>query len=340
MNNKLKVCATILAATVTSAAHAGVVTQWSYNNQAGFSSWTGSTNTPTLTDDVAASGNSSTGDNSALNVNGNNILDTNGDLIVDNTDDALHTSLTWGTPAAGVGQGPRSSLDIESPVTGGIATNDWAWADGTNITHENWVIVGDALDKASVLDGLTLTPTAWNANPGDADPLAGAPYFAPQLSFGIDFWETPNGGTWNNATNQFDCPDGGVTGSGNNVNGCGDVFEITGLELLPLVPVIGADYIEFTVPFVMTTGAGAPIPGWSDTTYYVTTRLSGLTTLPSDYECANNAGICFGFVTEEEKSNELLAQFKVRTVPEPTALALFGLGLIATGFAGRRRRKV
>jgi hypothetical protein len=67
--------------------------------------------------------------------------------------------LTWGTPANGVGNGnPRSSLDIESPVTGGISTNDSAWADGTNITHENWVIVGDSLDKASVLDGLTLTP--------------------------------------------------------------------------------------------------------------------------------------------------------------------------------------
>jgi hypothetical protein len=339
MNTKLKVCATLLAASLTSAANAGVVTSWNYNNQAGFATWSGSTDNIYTADDVAATGNSATGDNSALSVNANNILDTNGDFIVDGNDDALHTSLTWGFPAQGAGN-PQSSLNIDSPVTGALNTNDWTWADGTNLTHENWVIVGDSLKTGSLFDGLTLTPSTWTTDPGDPSPLVDAPYFSPQLQFDISFLESANGGTWNAMTNQFDCPDGGVRGVGSNINGCGDIFALTIPEIAQDFVVFGDDFLEFTVPFVMLTADGNPIPGWSETTYYVTTRLSGLTTLAPQQCGANNSQLCAGFVTVEQQSNELLAQFKVRTVPEPTAIALFGLGLIATGFAGRRKRNV
>ncbi|QOL26505.1 PEP-CTERM sorting domain-containing protein [Thalassotalea sp. LPB0316] len=335
MKTKLKVCAGVLTAVLATSANAGIVTEWSYDNQAGFATWTGSTNTATTADDVTASGNSSTGANDLLSVNANNILDTNGDFAVDGTDNSLNTSLTWGIPAAGANSGdPKSSLDIDSPITGSISTNDWSWADGTSVMHENWVITGDSLKEATLLDGLTLTPTAWIAEPGDAgDPDAFAPYFAPQLQFGINFYETPN----KQVDQDGNCPNGEANYSGDNINGCGDIFEITGLSDLPFEPVVGADFIQFTVPFILTDDQGLPLTGWGDTVYYVTTRLSGLSTLPDGYECEDSAD-CFGFVTKEQETNTLLAQFKVSTVPEPAAIALFGLGLVATGFAGRRRR--
>jgi hypothetical protein len=337
MNTKLKVCATILAATLASVANAGVVTEWTYNNQAGFASWTGEGTTTTTADDVVASGNSSTGDNSALTVNSNNILDTNGNIIVDGTDNALHTTLTWGTPAAGANSGdPQSSLYIDSPVGGSISTNDWNWAQGTSMTHENWVITGDSLVSGSLFDGLTLTPTLWDALPGESDPTIDAPYFAPQLQFAMTFTETPNKGVDINGL----CPNGVANYIGDNANGCGDIFALTIPALAQDFVTFGDDFLEFTVPFVLLTATGQPIPGWSDTLYYVTTRLSGLTTLAPEQCGINGADLCAGFVTKEQQTNELIAQFKVRTVPEPTAIALFGLGLIVTGFAGRRKRNV
>lgn len=330
MNNiKLKVCATILAATLTSAANAGVVTEWDYSNQAGFSAWTGTTgaygDSSWTDDDVAASGDSSGG--------GTNILDTDLNGIVDGGDSPIATSLTWGTPAASSVSGLKSSLDITSPVNGGISTNDANWAAGTNITHQNWVINDDTLTSATILDGLSLMPTAWDADPGEEVALlAEAPYFAPQLQFGVNFIETPN---------LFDqnvtCPDGTENMQGDNINGCGDIFEIVGLEALPFVPVVGPDFLEFTVPFVLMDVNNAPIPGWSDTVYLVTTRLSGLTLLPDTYECSNELENCFGFVTVEETENVLEAAFKISTVPEPSTLAIFGLGIIGFGLSRRKK---
>jgi hypothetical protein len=339
MKTKLTVCAGILTALMAGSANAGVVTQWTYDNQAGFSSWTGETNTASANDDVDASGNSATGMDDPLSNNTGNILDTDGDMDVDGDDDALHTTLTWGTPAAGGSSGdPRSSLAVDSPITGNINTNQWSWADGTSVLHENWVIVGDSLLEATLLDGLTLTPTAWDANGSDEDLLTdNAPYFAPQLQFGINFYETPN----STVDQDGNCPNGmpnRVDGE-DNENGCGDIFEITGLADLPIAPVVGDDFIQFTVPFVLTDSNGIPLAGWGETIYYVTTRLSGLSTLPDGYECQDTSD-CFGFVTKEQETNTLLAQFKVSTVPEPATLALFGLGLIATGVAGRRKRRL
>jgi len=332
MKLKLKICAAVLATTMVSSVNAGVVTEWSYSNQAGFAAWTGESTPTYATDEVSASGNSATGGNDPLANNAGNILDTNLDGVVDANDLALNTSLTWGVPA-NVSSDPRSSLDITSPVNGAMSTNDWNWSNGTDIVHENWVIVGDSLETATVFDGLSLMPTAWDAfgdNP--ADLLASAPYFAPQLQFGINFFETPNGADQNGF-----CPDGNLHGQGDNINGCGDIFEITGLELLPLVPVVGPDFLEFTVPFVLTDALGVPVPGWGDTTYLVTTRLSGLTTLDDGYQCSNNQPTCFGFVTVEKSQNVLSAQFKVRTVPEPSTLAIFGLGIIGFGLSRRKK---
>jgi len=329
MNMKLKVCATILAATLTNAASAGVVTEWTYNNQAGFSDWTGTTDSygdsSWTDDDVAASGDSSGG--------GTNILDTNGDFIVNGDDSPLATTLSWGTPWVDSVSGLKSSLDITSPVEDSLTTNDWEWADGTDITHNNWIITDDSLVNATVLDGLTLTPASWEAYGDDENLLTdNAPFFAPQLQFGINFFETPN-----RYDQDVTCPDGNPNMADDNINGCGDIFEITGLEALPFEPVVGPDFLEFTVPFVLMDAFFQPIAGWGDTIYLVTTRLSGLTSLSDNYECSNEQESCYGFVTKEEQQNVLQAQFKIRTVPEPSTLAIFGLGLIGFGLFGRKK---
>lgn len=336
MNTKLKLLSGLLAVTLASTASANLITDWTYTNQAGFDSYTGTTNNIYASDDVSATGNSAGNNPNDLTDNAGNILNTDGDWLNGVAgDDALSTSLSWGTPAAGVASGdPQSSMNVDSPVTGAMATNDWAWSQGTAITHENWVIIGDSLTQASVLDGLVLVPTNWVDKGNDAahDALLtdSQPYFAPQLEFGINFFETPNGG----ANGQ--CPNGEANFQGDNAGGCGDIFEITGLESLPFSPIIGPDFIEFTVPFVLQNALG-PIPGWQDVEYFVTTRLSGLTTLPAGYTCSNNQASCFGFVTKEQASNVLDAQFKIQTVPEPSAIALFGLGLLITGFASKRK---
>lgn len=332
MNTKLKLAAAVLTATLASSASAGVVTEWNYANQAGFATWAGESTSTYANDEVVASGNSATGNAAdALTVNTGNILNTNGDLVIDASDNALHTNLTWGTPA-NLRTDPQSALEISSPVNGMLATNSSSWADGTDLTHENWIIVGDSLTSASVFDGLSLTPAAWDAYGSDESILtSNAPYFAPQLQFGINFFETVNG----SSTGM--CPDGNPHGQGDNINGCGDVFEITGLEALPFSPVVGPDFLEFTVPFVLTDATGTPLAGWGDTEYLVTTRLSGLTTLSSGYECSNGQTACFGFVTVEEQTNNLLAQFKVRTVPEPSTLAIFALSIIGFGLFGRKK---
>ncbi len=334
MNTKLKLLTGLLAITLASTASANLITDWDYVNQAGFDSVTGTTNTTFTGDDVSATGNSSGGDANDLTDNAGNILNTDGNWLNGVAgDDALHTSLTWGTPGNGFSSGdPQSSMSIDSPVMGAMETNDWNWSQGTSITHENWVIVGDSLTQASVLDGLILMPTDWVGKGDDAvyDALLmdSQPYFAPQLEFGINFFETPNGGT--------NCPNGEANNQGDNINGCGDIFEITGLELLPFAPVVGDDFIQFTVPFVLQNMFG-PIPGWNDVEYFLTTRLSGLTTLPADYSCSNNQDNCFGFVTVEQKTNLLNAQFRINTVPEPTGIALFALGLLVTAYASKKR---
>jgi hypothetical protein len=341
MNTKRKLCAAILTATLATTASAGVVTEWSYQNQAGFINWSGTTNTSYTSDDVAASGNSSVGPSeNDLSVNGNNIIDSNGDFVLDATDLALATKLTWGTPAAGTSSGdPQSSLELDSPLSGTMATNDSAFALGTGLTHENWVVVGDSLESGFVFDALALTPVAWN-DQGDStaelQDSANNPYFAPQLGFAMSFLETPNGQDGICVSG-----DGQANGQGNNINGCGDVFALT-IPVGATGVVVGDDYLEFSVPFFLQNAAGEAIVGWSDTEYMVTTRLSGLSVLGSEVSvCGNNDQLlCVGFITVEQATNELVAGFKISTVPEPTTVALFGLGLIATGFAGRKKRNV
>ncbi|AWL11671.1 hypothetical protein HMF8227_01190 [Saliniradius amylolyticus] len=299
-----------LFAGVTSAAQAGIVTNWNFSNQAGWLDWEPLGANPPIT----ASGSSDSG-----SVYGN-IIDSDEDGDVDGDDGPLPTLLEWGTAVST----DRSSLDVDSASEGSIVTNG-GFAPGTSITHNNFIINDDYLTNASLLDALLLEPTA--AMPGGV-PVPGQPALAftgPQLHFNILFFETQN----NNGGDPI-CPNGEPNFQGVNAGGCADIFVVD--NTIPAFPfVVGSDFVEFTVPFQVSLD-----PDW-DSMYYLTTRLSGLTTITDD-ACANVGAApgCVGFVTEERQENTLNAEFRI-TVPEPGTLAIFGLGLLGLGLAGRRR---
>jgi hypothetical protein len=107
-------------------AHAVLITQWSYTNEAGFASFTPAS-------EITASGSSGT------------ILD-------------LPSTLSWGTDNT-------SSLVANSPVNGVIETNG-APAAGVSLTHNNFPIaLGLSLETAVLRDVLQLTPLAPTGGP-------------------------------------------------------------------------------------------------------------------------------------------------------------------------------
>lgn len=117
-------------------AHAVLVTQWDYTNEAGFSDWA-------PVPDVTASGDS-------------------GDLL------NLPTTLSWGT-------NNESSLVADSPVSGTVDTNG-APANGVPLIHNNFPIaLGISLDSAVLSSVLTLVPIAPNPPFDGSDPPLQAP---------------------------------------------------------------------------------------------------------------------------------------------------------------------
>lgn len=100
-------------------AHAVLITQWSYINEAGFSAFSPA-------GDVTASGDS-------------------GDIL------NLPTTLSWGTAN-------ESSLVATTPITGTVFTNG-PEVPGVPLTHNNFPIaLGISLDSATLTDALRLTP--------------------------------------------------------------------------------------------------------------------------------------------------------------------------------------
>lgn len=312
--NVLKVAVvSIFTVTFTNMAHAGKVTQWSYENQAGFIFAT--------PDAVTES------DFQAADV-----------LSID-----TYKKLSWGDAITSNGQ---SQLIVNSPITGSITTvdsldtlQDSDFEDGTDVIHNNYRIGGGGwLTSAVLLDGLRLNIDAWDIPvpvPASSDTTA------LEIAIAFDFIETPNrpdgegtlGGT---------CADGSAAGTDiddldpQEGFGCDDYFILQPIPGIDFAVINGGDdldptndYVEFGVVFDLIDFGMDPLFAQVmelETKYEVTTRLTGLT-ISTDF-CGDQTAPCVGFSTKELESNQLLASFAVQAVPEPLVVLLFGSGLI------------
>lgn len=232
-----------------------------------------------------------------------------------NTEWAAPSTLTWG---AGTGPGisaGRSGIDVGGASNGtatGTVITDGGAVSTVTFTHTNNVISGgsDSLTTATLSDRIYLDPLL-PAPP--YDPTPGDQFSPPDLTFGINFTETTNGGTCAAAS-----PPG---------NPCNDIFvlDIVGAGFNPLNNSINQNFF-FADPDTAELHA-----------YNARIFIDGIGLLPDDTCLAAGAAInCIGLTTIEGQANTFQVSLDITTeqfyIPEPTTLLLMGLGLLGIGY--------
>ena len=199
--------------------------------------------------------------------------------------------------------------DDTSRVEGIVTTSIWGpllFADGTSMRHDNFPIsiLNAALTGINILDALHLS----------APELDSGLFKAPEIDFSVAFDETNNGCPIGEGPY---CPD--------------DAFLISNASGAVVIGA-GADYVDVAIGMDLT---GAVDESIYHTDYQIITRLSGLTPIN-----LGPLGTVFGLVTKEGASNFLTAEFAVRAVnvPEPSTIAILGLGLLGLGASARKRK--
>lgn len=301
-------------ALLSGVANAAIITTWDYKNEAGFA-------------DAVTPGSVQKTQFQAQ------------DVLNQDT----YKKLSWGDSIDGQ---PTSSLVVNSPKSGSLTTveledtlQDSDFVEGTDMTHNNYRIGGPSsnyLKSATLLDGLRLTATGWDAG----TPFPALPGNSIQIGLGFDFIETPN------RPDSGICVDGNTAGTDfDNVDpnegaGCDDYFILQPNPDLAFTIDALNEVVEFKIVVDLLNYGFPPALAASadlNTVYEVTTRLTGLT-IVNDF-CGNQSTPCVGFATKELEENTLLAEFAVQAVPEPASIAIFGLGLFGLGMVARKKRQ-
>jgi hypothetical protein len=239
------------------------------------------------------------------------VIDLNGDGI-DILDPTVHAGVRWG------GAGKYSSLILEdfAPDIDALDTNYALSA----LTHNNFSISADFdwLTYASIMGHISFSSAfSGGIAAGFGNSFVVDDFEADAVSqFNINFKETYN------MASTDDCSavdEDGVAGGDSHVfvTGCDDYFDysIDNPDPLP-------DSMPFAVPFYID-GAHYAL------TIFASLDADGSTLLPQGR-----------FWTEENKSTTIYTFARLTEVPEPSMIALFGLGAFALGVARRRKNLV
>jgi len=234
------------------------------------------------------------------------------------------TKLSWGTESNSfneisslvINPLPGDSTTPSNVLTAGTVTtstdiNAVSFGLGPVVTHNNFVITGTSLDSATAEDYVVLSPLG-----GGVDQIQ-------QITFGIDFYETPN-----NPGNPGACP----AGVAFNGFGCGDIFALSG-GLLGVPTLLNGSIVAFLIDSFL-------LDGYNYDVYITAPGLNVLT----DAACAavGEASGCIGFTTFENQVNAFQLAFGIiasENIPEPATLALFAGSLLLMGLVRRRKVK-
>lgn len=215
----------------------------------------------------------------------------------------VYSGMQWiGSSAAA-----PSKIEITSYSDASSPSNDGAWNAG-----EYWII--DRLLQTNNVQtgaGLGAPNPLWIADTlanlriftdaAHSEPAVFSDLNSPTR---IRFWETLNTGS-----NGLGCSSPNPLATN-----CDDIYTVLSSEFNPLSWVM--DGYKYTLSFTLVPGDGTLVVPQADGTILV-------------YTPENNPGTSDIFVA---------MKWDVTSVPEPSMLALFGAGLLAAGFAARRRK--